>query len=73
MRLLRMHTPMLLSLDRHPKTGEPGFFPWAWTREPGRGRVFHTGAGHREDIVESEWFARHLLGGIRWALGTEGG
>jgi hypothetical protein len=64
---------MLLSLDRHPNTGEPGFFPWAWTREPGRGRVFHTGAGHREDIVESRWFARHLLGGIRWALSTEGG
>lgn len=63
----RVH--MLLSLDRHPNTGEPGFFPWAWTRTPGQGRVFHTGAGHRRDVVESEWFAAHLLGGIRWALG----
>jgi type 1 glutamine amidotransferase len=35
----------------------------------GRGRVFYTGAGHREDVVESDWFASHLLGGIRWALG----
>jgi type 1 glutamine amidotransferase len=59
---------MLLSLDRHPNTGEPGFFPWAWTRTPGAGRVFHTGAGHREDVVRSQWFASHLLGGIRWAL-----
>jgi hypothetical protein len=64
----RTRVHMLLSLDRHPNTGEPGFFPWAWTRAPGEGRVFHTGAGHREDVVQSEWFASHLLGGIRWAL-----
>ena len=62
----RVH--MLLSLDRHPNTGEPGFYPLAWTREQGRGRVFYTGPGHRDDVVQSEWFARHLLGGIRWAL-----
>jgi hypothetical protein len=65
----RTRVHMLLSLDEHPNTGEPGFFPWAWTRRPGQGRVFYTGAGHRQDIVESEWFASHLLGGIRWALG----
>jgi type 1 glutamine amidotransferase len=63
----RVH--MLLSFDRHPNTGEPGFYPWAWTRVQGEGRVFHTGAGHRQDVVESDWFASHLLGGIRWALG----
>jgi type 1 glutamine amidotransferase len=64
----RTRVHMLLSLDRHPKTGEPGFYPYAWTREQGQGRVFYTAAGHREDVVESEWFASHLLGGIRWAL-----
>jgi type 1 glutamine amidotransferase len=62
----RVH--MLLSLDRHPNTGEPGFYPWAWTREHGKGRVFHAGAGHRQDVVESEWYASHLLGGIHWVL-----
>jgi type 1 glutamine amidotransferase len=65
----RQRVHMLLSLDRHPNTREPGFFPWAWTRVQGEGRVFHTGAGHREDIVRSDWFARHVLGGIRWSLG----
>ena len=65
----RARVHMLLSLDRHPNTGEPGFYPWAWTRVQGEGRVFHTGAGHREDIVTSEWFAAHVLGGIRWVLG----
>jgi type 1 glutamine amidotransferase len=62
----RVH--MLLSMDRHPNTGEPGFYPLAWTREQGRGRVFYTGPGHRDDVVRSEWFARHLLDGIRWTL-----
>jgi type 1 glutamine amidotransferase len=62
----RVH--VLLSTDRHPNTGEPGFYPLAWTREQGRGRVFYTGPGHRDDVVQSAWFARHLLGGIRWTL-----
>jgi len=62
----RVH--MLLSLERHPNTGEPGFFPLAWTREQGKGRVFYTAIGHRADVVDSAWYARHLLGGIRWAL-----
>jgi type 1 glutamine amidotransferase len=59
---------VLLSLDRHPNTGEAGFYPLAWTRQQGKGRVFYTGPGHREDVVQADWFARHLLGGIRWAL-----
>ena len=62
----RVH--MLLSLERHPNTGEPGFFPFAWTREQGQGRVFYTAAGHRADVVEADWYGAHLLGGIRWAL-----
>jgi type 1 glutamine amidotransferase len=62
----RVH--VLLSMDRHPNTGEPGFYPLAWTREQGRGRVFYTGPGHRDDVVRSEWFTRNLLGGIRWTL-----
>jgi type 1 glutamine amidotransferase len=64
----RSRVHMLLFLDRHPNTGKPGDYPWAWTRVQGQGRVFHTGAGHRDDIIESDWFRAHLLGGIRWAL-----
>jgi len=64
----RARVHMLLSLDRHPNTGEPGFYPIAWTREQGRGRVFYTGPGHRDEVVQADWFGRHLLGGIRWAL-----
>jgi type 1 glutamine amidotransferase len=63
----RVH--VLLALDRHPETGAAGAFPLAWTRAQGRGRVFYTALGHRQDVVEASWFRRHLLGGILWALG----
>jgi uncharacterized protein len=59
---------LLLALDRHPQTGAPGSFPLAWTREPGRGRVFYTALGHRSDVVTAPWFRQHLRGGILWAL-----
>jgi type 1 glutamine amidotransferase len=65
--------------------GTPGWMPLAWVRQPGQGRVFYTALGHREDIWDPAWtesngqrsnppavaeaFQRHLLGGIRWALG----
>lgn len=58
----------LLDLDRHPETGTPGSFPLAWTREPGRGRVFYTALGHRTDVIEAPWFRKHVLGGTLWAL-----
>jgi len=64
----RSRVHVLLSMDRHPNTAEPGFYPLAWTREPGKGRVFYTGIGHRDDVVQSPWFADHLRGGLRWAL-----
>jgi type 1 glutamine amidotransferase len=64
----RVH--MLLALDKHPNEGTPGFYPLAWTRDHGKGRVFYTALGHREDVLEAEWFKKHLLGGILWSLGT---
>jgi type 1 glutamine amidotransferase len=65
---------VLLSLDKHPpdghaEAGEPSDFLLAWTKEHGRGRVFYTGLGHREDIWESAPFQQHLSGGMQWALG----
>jgi len=75
-------------MRHHPnKPEEKGFFPVAWVRGLGEGRVFYTTLGHREDIwsidpalpkrinsieVASQ-FRSHLLGGIRWALGLAPG
>jgi hypothetical protein len=67
----RVHT--LLVLDKHPQQGTPGFFPLAWTRSHGKGRVFYTALGHREDVLEQPWFGKHLLGGILWAVRTRSG
>ena len=68
--LARARVRVLLSLDRHPNSGEAGDFPLAWTREEGRGRVFYTALGHRDDVIEADWYGKHLLGGVRWALGS---
>ena len=41
----------LLSLDKHPnKKQECGHFPVSWCKMYGKGRVFYTSLGHREDI-----------------------
>lgn len=63
----RSRVNMLLSLERHPNTGERGFFPVSWWRAHGRGRVFYTALGHREDVWESPWFQQHLTGALLWA------
>jgi uncharacterized protein len=59
----------LLTLDKEPNRGYPGDFPVAWCRYYGNGRVFYTSLGHREDVWESVPYQRHILGGIKWALG----
>ena len=59
---------LLLYLDQHPSSHHPGLFPLAWCRGYGKGRVFYTALGHREDVWNAPWFQEHLLGGIEWAL-----
>lgn len=63
----------LLDLDQHPNTRMPGHYPIAWARAYGTGRVWYTSLGHREDVWESSPYQKHVLGGIRWALGLESG
>jgi uncharacterized protein len=59
----------LLTLDKHPNTGVPGDYPVAWTKTVGQGKVFYTSLGHREDVWENPVYEKHILEGIRWALG----
>lgn len=63
------------------------FFPVSWCRAAGKGKVFYTSLGHREDLwsdaadlkdrknsVEtSKQYQAHILGGIKWALGLAEG
>jgi len=44
-------------------------YPTTWARHEGRGRVWYTAIGHREDVWTNPIFQQILVGGIRWALG----
>jgi uncharacterized protein len=45
-------------------------YPSTWARRYGRGRVFYTNMGHRNDIWTNPVFQSVLLGGINWAVGN---
>ncbi len=77
----------LLSLDKHPQTKVPEYHGIAWNKVHGKGRVFYTALGHREDVWDPNYtengrknspeiaqqFQQHVLGGILWALGLAPG
>jgi type 1 glutamine amidotransferase len=44
-------------------------YPSTWARMQGKGRVFYTSMGHRDDMWRSEMFQSVLMGGINWAVG----
>ncbi len=46
------------------------YFANAWTNTFGKGRIFYTALGHREDVWSDPRFQKHLVNGIRWALGN---
>ncbi|MBC8097124.1 MAG: ThuA domain-containing protein [Akkermansiaceae bacterium] len=75
----------LIILEKHPNDKTPGRYPISWTREMGKGKIFYTSLGHREDIWDtdptikdrknsveiSQAYQAHISGGIRWALGLK--
>lgn len=64
----------LLILDKDPQNKmKPGHFAVSWCKEYGQGKVFYTSLGHNEFVWENKKYQRHLLGGIKWALGLAPG
>lgn len=78
----------LWHMRHHPNNvEEKGHFPVAWARMAGKGRVFYTSLGHREDLWSADpdmknrvnpvetakQYQAHILGGIKWALGEAKG
>jgi uncharacterized protein len=79
----KFHT--LLTLDKRPdvRNPTPGEYPVSWCKEYGKGRVFYTSLGHREDLWDPNWtqggrrnstevaeaYQKHILEGIKWAMG----
>ena len=44
-------------------------YPATWARSHGKGRVFYTSMGHREDVWPNPLFESILMGGLNWTLG----
>jgi uncharacterized protein len=44
-------------------------FPITWARAYGKGRVFYTSMGHREDVWENPMYQALLLGALGWSTG----
>ena len=72
----RENVRVLLSLDTdsvdlsNPKVHRTdGDFAISWCRSYGEGRVFYTALGHREEVWRDERYQKHLVNGIRWAMG----
>jgi type 1 glutamine amidotransferase len=45
--------------------------PLAWCREYGKGYVFYTALGHRDEVWRDPRFQQHLVGGLRYVFGLE--
>ena len=45
-------------------------YPATWARTQGKGRVFYTSMGHREDVWVNPIFENLLMGGLNWILGN---
>jgi type 1 glutamine amidotransferase len=45
-------------------------YPSTWAHFYGKGRVFYTNMGHRDDVWSNPVFTEVLVGGINWAVGN---
>ncbi len=45
-------------------------YPATWARKHGKGRVFFTSLGHREDVLTNPTCQKVILAGFNWALGN---
>jgi uncharacterized protein len=48
-----------------------GDFALAWTSTYGKGRVFYSALGHRDDLWQRPEYQQFLAGGIRWSVGLD--
>ncbi|WP_411274957.1 ThuA domain-containing protein [Daejeonella sp.] len=64
---------ILITLDENSyKGGENGeFHPMSWYHEYSGGRAFYTAFGHDKKSFEDPLYVKHLLGGIKYAMGAK--
>lgn len=59
----------LTVIDSTRMTGEPYQrppYPTSWARTEGKGRVYYTAIGHRDDVWSNPVFQNMLVGAIQW-------
>jgi len=63
---------VILAMDTKGMTGEMyqrPIYPQTWARLHGKGRVFFTAMGHREDVWQKPEFIAMTVGALNWASG----
>lgn len=65
---LHVLTVMDAPAMKGPEYARPPF-PNTWARMEGKGRVWYTSMGHRDDVWTNPIFRKILKGGIQWACG----
>lgn len=62
---------VLIELDESTyEGGQNGdYHPIAWYHDFDGGRAFYTGAGHTDESFSEDLFLKHVLGGIKYAIG----
>ena len=68
-RVLMALDPTSVDLNKPDVHRTDGDFATAWCRTYGKGRVFYTALGHREEVWRDERYQKHVVNGILWALG----
>lgn len=68
----KVHT--LLWLDKYPNDGSPDankpeLHLISWTKAYGKGRVFYTELGHRDEVWQDPLYQAHIRGGLEFAIG----
>ena len=68
----RTNSHILVVLNEPPGTtvGMGADHPMSWCKPYDGGRSWYTGMGHNNEAYSEPLFRQHVLGGIRWALGT---
>jgi type 1 glutamine amidotransferase len=69
----KLHVLMRLDMDSVKNAGkrQDRDNALAWTHEFGKGRVFYTALGHRDEVWRDPRFQQHIIGGLRYVLRLE--
>jgi type 1 glutamine amidotransferase len=68
----KLHVLMRMDMkDEKPGNRKDNDNALSWTHEYGKGRVFYTALGHRDEVWKDERFRKHVIGGLRYVFGLE--